>query len=192
MRTRTIGIVIVIVAVVLALAAASAIAINATRVHHRRFDTKSGTNCAAPNLPGSLVHVTLTNAGGFMMGNGGGPMMGGTFGGMMRLGATPDSVPAGHVSFVATNSGSTNHELVILPLPANQAAGVRPVQPDETVDETGRLGEASKSCGAGSGEGIAPGTASWVTLTLARGRYELVCNLPGHYAAGMYSQLTVR
>ncbi|WP_253033861.1 sulfocyanin-like copper-binding protein [Arthrobacter sp. H16F315] len=23
------------------------------------------------------------------------------------------------------------------------------------------------------------------------GRYELVCNLPGHYAAGMYSQLKV-
>ena len=47
-------------------------------------------------------------------------------------------------------------------------------------------------CGAGSGEGVAPGASSWVTLTLAPGRYELVCNFPGHYAAGMYTQLTVR
>jgi uncharacterized cupredoxin-like copper-binding protein len=28
-------------------------------------------------------------------------------------------------------------------------------------------------------------------VTLPPGRYELVCNLPGHYAAGMYSQLSV-
>ena len=40
-------------------------------------------------------------------------------------------------------------------------------------------------------DGIAPGGSSWVTVTLAAGRYEIVCNLPGHYAAGMYAQLTV-
>ena len=40
-------------------------------------------------------------------------------------------------------------------------------------------------------EGIAAGSAGWVTLDLAPGRYELVCNLPGHYAAGMYTLLTV-
>jgi len=26
---------------------------------------------------------------------------------------------------------------------------------------------------------------------LAAGRYELLCNLPGHYAAGMYTELDV-
>ena len=31
-----------------------------------------------------------------------------------------------------------------------------------------------------------------MTLTLAPGRYELICNLPGHYAAGMFTELTVR
>jgi uncharacterized cupredoxin-like copper-binding protein len=36
-----------------------------------------------------------------------------------------------------------------------------------------------------------PGASGWVTVTLPPGRYELVCNLPGHYAAGMYTQLTV-
>jgi hypothetical protein len=44
---------------------------------------------------------------------------------------------------------------------------------------------------AGAGEGIAPVDASWVTLALKPGRYELVCNLPGHYAAGMYGELDV-
>jgi hypothetical protein len=35
-------------------------------------------------------------------------------------------------------------------------------------------------------------TLSWVTLHLAPGRYELICNLPGHYAAGMFAELDVR
>ena len=40
-------------------------------------------------------------------------------------------------------------------------------------------------------DGIAPGAAGWVTLHLDPGRYELICNLPGHYAAGMYAELDV-
>ncbi len=115
-------------------------------------------------------------------------MMGG---GMMRLTASPSSVAAGPVSFVATNAGSVDHEFLILPLSKNQIVGTRSIQSDGTVDETGSLGEASNTCAAGTGDGIAPGTSSWVTVTLRPGRYELVCNLPGHYAAGMYTQLTV-
>jgi uncharacterized cupredoxin-like copper-binding protein len=122
----------------------------------------------------------------------GSPMMGGVHGGMMRLTATPSSIASGPVSFVATNTGTVNHELVVLPMPGNQIVGTRPIQADGTIDETGSLGESSNSCGVGSGDGIAPAASSWVTVTLAPGRYELVCNLPGHYAAGMYTQLTVR
>lgn len=59
------------------------------------------------------------------------------------------------------------------------------------IDEAGSLGEASDSCGEGTGQGILPGTSSWVSVTLQAGRYELVCNLPGHYATGMYTQITV-
>ena len=43
--------------------------------------------------------------------------------------------------------------------------------------------------GPGMGGGVRGGMT---TITLAPGRYELVCNLPGHYAAGMYTQLTVQ
>jgi uncharacterized cupredoxin-like copper-binding protein len=61
-----------------------------------------------------------------------------------------------------------------------------------TAEPNRFLGEASNTCGAGTGERVAPASSSWTTVTLAPGRYELVCNIPGHYAAGMYTQLTVR
>lgn len=80
---------------------------------------------------------------------------------------------------------------MLLPLPAGQPVGERIVGADNRVDETGSRGEASRTCGAGAGDGIDPGAVGWVTLHLPAGTYELVCNLPGHYAAGMYTGLTV-
>ena len=153
---------------------------------HRSDQWWTTTSCTAPNLSGAVVDVMLTNMGGPMMGQGAGPM-----GGMMRLRADQTSVDHGSVSFLAMNGGSVNHELVVLPLPDGQIVGTRPIGGDGRVDEQGSLGEASSSCAEGAGEGIAPGASSWVTMTLPPGRYELVCNLPGHYAAGMYTQLTV-
>jgi uncharacterized cupredoxin-like copper-binding protein len=31
----------------------------------------------------------------------------------------------------------------------------------------------------------------WTTITLPPGRYELICNIAGHYGAGMYTELDV-
>ena len=53
------------------------------------------------------------------------------------------------------------------------------------------LGDASNTDCACAGQGVVPGASGCMTITLPPGRYELVCNLPGHYAAGMYTQLTV-
>ncbi len=83
------------------------------------------------------------------------------------------------------------HELIVLPLPAGQRIGHREVKSDGRVDETGSLGEAAKPCGAGAGDGIDPGGLSWTTLQLRPGTYEMFCNIPGHYAAGMYRTLVV-
>jgi uncharacterized cupredoxin-like copper-binding protein len=143
--------------------------------------------CTVPNLSGTIVNVNLTNMGGPMMGGGNGPMSGGA----MRLQADRATVQHGTVSFLVTNGGSITHELVVLPLPESQIVGTRPIGGDAKIDEAGSLGEASKTCGEGAGEGIVPGSSGWVSVTLQPGRYELVCNLPGHYAAGMYTQLTV-
>jgi uncharacterized cupredoxin-like copper-binding protein len=175
----------------------TAISLGVVAAVHSRSDNFSTpfrdsrtTPCSVPNLTGAVVNVSLSNSGGPMMGR---PMIGsGLHGGMMRVTVDTPSVPHGVVSFVATNLGSVNHELVILPLPANQIVGTRVLRADSTVDESTSLGEASNTCGAGAGEGIAPASSSWTTVTLSARRYELVCNLPGHYAAGMYTQLTVR
>jgi len=150
-----------------------------------------GTSQAVPDLPGAVVNVSLTSMGGPMMG---GAMMGGRnhmSGGAMRLSVDRATVPAGTVSFVATNFGSIDHELVVLPLGDNQRAGMRPIGADSKISEEGTLGEASASGAQGAGDGIRPGSSGWVTLTLTPGRYELVCNLPGHYGAGMSTELTV-
>ena len=83
------------------------------------------------------------------------------------------------------------HELVVLPLAPGASVGTRAVGADNKVSEDASVGEASTDCSAGAREGIAPGHASWVTIALKPGRYELLCNLPGHYAAGMYGELDV-
>ena len=157
-----------------------------------RLIGSTAVSCAPTTLPGTTVHVRLTNIGGAMMGSAG--MMGrGTTApaGVMRIATDRVSVPAGQVSLVAANSGSMTHELVILPLAAGQAVGTRAIGADNRVSETGSLGEASRSCGAGAGDGIAAGSSGWVTIQLRPGRYELVCNIAGHYRSGMYTELDV-
>ena len=111
--------------------------------------------------------------------------------GMMRVMVSAAPAPAGTVSLTVTNAGYLTHELVVLPLTAGQQPGTRSVGSDGKADETGSLGEASATCAAGAGDGIAAGSTGWVTLHLPAGRYELVCNLPGHDAAGMYAELDV-
>jgi len=145
----------------------------------------SDTCRPSSQLPGHVVDVIVGDHG-HMQGPGWGP-------GDMWIQLRPTSVSAGTVSLWVANHGMRTHELVVLPLPAGARVGERRVNAQDRVDEKGSLGEASTTCGAGAGEeGIAPGAAGWVTLTLPPGRYELVCNLPGHYAAGMYAELTVR
>ncbi|MGQ5637894.1 MULTISPECIES: sulfocyanin-like copper-binding protein [unclassified Streptomyces] len=153
------------------------------------------TRCTAPAAKGSVVDVTVGDTGRMMRGpnwpapNDGHP---GWYGmGMMRLVAQPTTVPAGRVTLRVVNAGSLTHEVIVLPLPAAQAAGDRAIGSDGRVSEAGSLGEASRTCGSGAGEGIASGAAAWTTVTLKPGRYELLCNVPGHYAAGMYTELDV-
>jgi uncharacterized cupredoxin-like copper-binding protein len=141
------------------------------------------SSCGAPtNLPGTTVGVTVVDMG--MS-----PMMGGRA--PMRLRTSAGSVASGPVTFVVTNRGSRTHELVVLPLADGQQAGSRTPGSGGTVDEAASLAEASTTCGSGTGEGITSGGVGWVAVTLPAGRYELVCNEPDHYAAGMWQELDV-
>ncbi|MCX6395468.1 MAG: hypothetical protein NTV23_03175 [Propionibacteriales bacterium] len=145
-----------------------------------------GLVCAAPSLPGRLVTVVVGDMGMTSV-------VGGTAqpGGHMMLRALPASVPSGQIGFVVDNMGWRTHELVVLPLAAGHQAGERVPGPDGRIDEAGSLGEASASCASGAGEGISSGSVGWVVLRLPAGRYELVCNLPHHYASGMYQAFDV-
>ena len=148
----------------------------------------SRLSCSAPSaLPGGTVRVGLADMGMTRMMGGDAPM-----GSRMRLSVAPSSASAGSVSFVASNMGWRTHELVVMPLADKAAVGQRVPGPDGRIAEEGSVGEASASCAAGSGDGIASGAVGWVTLTLAPGRYELVCNLKNHYANGMYEKFDVR
>jgi uncharacterized cupredoxin-like copper-binding protein len=161
--------------------------------------------CPTPSLTGTVVDVTLVDMGG-MMGRG---MMGsGAYWPgaannvypspsgyrwpgmrMMRLVAVPSEVPAGTVSLRVHNDGALTHEVVVLPLGHDQYPGRRAIGVDGKVEESGSLGEASRTCGPDQGDGIRAGANAWTTITLPAGRYELLCNIAGHYGGGMYAEL---
>ena len=103
----------------------------------------------------------------------------------------PATVPAGQVSLRVANAGAWFHELTVLPLAPSHSISQRHIEADNQVDESARVGQVEGSCGADKGDGIAPGATDWTTITLAPGRYELICNTAGHYRAGMYAQLEV-
>ncbi len=183
-QRTNLGLVAGAAAIVIVLAAASTLAFAATGGAFRSSSVAPNGQCSTPDLGGNVVDVELANMGGRMM-------MGGSVGGMMRVLTSRQQVPAGTVSLRVANVGSLVHELVVLPLASGQEVGQRPVGTDGKVDESGSVDEVSRSCGAGAGDGIDPGAIGWLTLTLQTGNYELICNLPGHYAAGMYTELQV-
>jgi Sulfocyanin (SoxE) domain len=162
--------------------------------------------CATPALTGAVVDVTLTDIGGMMgpgmMGpgpysrsapnNGVSPWQNGyprPGMGIQRIFVVPSAVPAGPVSLRVHNTGALTHEVMVLPLNANQYPGQRAIGTNNQVDETGNLAEVSHSCGADAGDGILAGATAWTTVNLPPRRYELLCNIAGHYGAGMYAEL---
>jgi uncharacterized cupredoxin-like copper-binding protein len=162
------------------LALLSTLLINGLSAGFRGPTTDTLASCQPGPGAGTIVEVSLTDFGGMM----------GTTPMMLALRPNPMSAGAGKVTLVATNYGQLNHELIVLPMPVD-GLGTRPVGADGKVNESSSLGEASRSCGSGVGDGIAPGSRSWVTIDLQPGSYELVCDQPWHYANGMYTAFTV-
>ena len=197
LRPRSI-LLIALAAVVLGVATSTAIAATGPGGLRRVFAPARSAPCAAPALPGTIVDVTLTDMaammGPGMMGNmpeSSAPSTGYTRPGeaMMRIFVDRSTVAAGPVSLRVHNSGALTHELLVLPLGPNQYPGQRAIGADGRVDESGSLAEASRTCGADAGDGITAGAMAWTTTSLAPGRYELECNVAGHYGAGMSTEL---
>jgi uncharacterized cupredoxin-like copper-binding protein len=137
------------------------------------------------NLPGPGAMGPGMMGPGMMGGYGMMGMMGpGMMGGMMSMRLDQPSVKAGKVTFEVTNwSRSVLHEMIIVavdnpsaPLPYDYAQARIP---EEQVKVLGEAGD------------LQPNTSTTVELTLSAGSYLLICNLPGHYAAGMVTALNV-
>jgi uncharacterized cupredoxin-like copper-binding protein len=92
----------------------------------------------------------------------------------------PTSVKAGKVTFSAKNSGKLEHELVVLK--TNLAPDKLQVKGNKAV-ETGLVGKVV---------GIAPGKTKQLTLTLKKGKFVLLCNVPAHYQAGQRTGFTAK
>ena len=91
----------------------------------------------------------------------------------------PAEVAAGTVTFDVANQGTIVHEMVVVRTDkgaANLAAG-------DEADETGAVDEVPD---------LPAGESKPLTVTLEPGAYALVCNLPGHYAQGMYADFVVK
>ena len=94
--------------------------------------------------------------------------------------------PAGNYVFVDTNRGPSAHELVMWK--TSETADRLP------LDAEHRVNEASPELDSvlDSGSSLQPGERRLLTTTLTPGHYVLVCNLPGHFRAGMHVDITVR
>ena len=103
---------------------------------------------------------------------------------LMGITLDQQAVPAGKITFkLANDSRGMYHEMVVAPLPEGVAE-----LPFDTTEN--RIVEAEAQA-LGEGPELAPRTRGEVTLELAAGTYVLFCNLPGHFASGMWTLLTV-
>ncbi|HWA45233.1 MAG TPA: sulfocyanin-like copper-binding protein [Hypericibacter adhaerens] len=116
---------------------------------------------------------------------GGGMMGGGMMGhGMMTVRADQDSVPAGTVTLDITNwSRSVVHEVLVVAVDS-------PTAPLPYDYNSWRVVEDQIKVAGDSGE-LSPNVSKTLELNLSPGTYLLICNVAGHYAAGMALPLTV-
>jgi uncharacterized cupredoxin-like copper-binding protein len=99
-----------------------------------------------------------------------------------RIQVSPRQVRAGEIRLVVENDGPVTHELLV----ARRRTSHLPLRNDGlTVDE-----DAIPT--AGEVEGALPGGVHTLRLHLSPGRYQLFCNMAGHYLAGMRAELVVK
>jgi uncharacterized cupredoxin-like copper-binding protein len=106
----------------------------------------------------------------------------------MSISLSTATAPAGKVTFAVTNEGPSVHEFVVLKS-STQAADF-PIASFE--GEANRFNEDAKGItNVGEAGEVQPGATKDLTLKLAAGHYAIVCNLPGHYGAGMHQDFQV-
>jgi uncharacterized cupredoxin-like copper-binding protein len=94
-----------------------------------------------------------------------------------------NTAKAGEVRFTVINEGTIGHEFLIVKTDIANGeiplVGDRFEEPSEGVEVIDEIEE------------FPFGETNTLIVTLNSGNYQLVCNLPGHYGAGMHTAFTV-
>jgi uncharacterized cupredoxin-like copper-binding protein len=89
------------------------------------------------------------------------------------------SASAGSVTFKVKNSASIEHEMVVIK--TSTPASKLKVS-NGMASEKGSVGEVE----------VGAGKTKTLKLNLKKGHYALICNVKGHYMAGMHKDFTVK
>jgi uncharacterized cupredoxin-like copper-binding protein len=112
----------------------------------------------------------------------------------MTLVASTSSAPAGDVTFNVKNTGTVEHELIVLK--TDVAFDQLPVAdsgdpPAAVATGADKVDEATKA-GETGGDNLKPAeTRAFTIKAMAAGKYVLVCNVAKHYGLGMRTAFTV-
>ena len=88
------------------------------------------------------------------------------------------SISHGKVTFNVKNVGTMEHELVV-------------IKTNKKAADLAKGGKANEKGSVGEVE-LPAGKSKNLTLNLKAGHYALICNIGGHYMAGMHADLTVK
>jgi uncharacterized cupredoxin-like copper-binding protein len=147
-----------------------------------KFTVTAPTTAAAPATPTAPgpVAVTLSDTKGLN--------------GPMTLTPSINTAPAGDVTFIAKNTGTVDHELVVLKtnLPFDQIPIADSGDPPAAVTSGADKVDEANNIGETGDPNLKPGETRTFTIKgLAPGNYVLVCNIAQHYGLGMRAAFTV-
>lgn len=103
----------------------------------------------------------------------------------------PVTLDAGTSTFTIVNDGTIEHEVVFMRTDID--SGALPTTAKGAAIESRIVAPvaAMKEMPGHHGTHVHAGKRKKIKVRLPRGQYALVCNLPGHYAAGMHANLVV-
>jgi len=141
----------------------------------------SATTSTTVPLTGTVVQAVLSDTSGLN--------------GTMSITVAPTSVPAGDVTFVVKNTGTIEHEMVVLKtdIPFDQLPVVDSNDPPVPVTSGADKVSEDASVGETGDPNLKPGdTRTFTIKNMVAGNYVLVCNLAKHYGMGMRAAFTVK
>ena len=141
-----------------------------------------GVSVTSAATSGTVVHVTVSDTSGLS--------------GAMTMTATPSTVPAGDVTFIVKNTGTIDHEAVVLQLTAGETWDKLPItdagDPPAPVTTGADKVSEDHNVGETGDPNLKPGTSrTFVIKNMKSGNYAIVCNIAQHYGMGMRAQFTV-